>query len=476
MKARHVLLLILLAPSALADDLSEDFESFSAFGSEIANPDQNWYDYYEGEDIGEVTLDNPIQGSVSMRFNSTEGSQADNVAAFDLANPTQVTSISFFINATQGTQQYITLEGSAPRRALVQFHILCGTSVAPTYCEFRARTQQVDGTGQVVVPASMNQTRFKVEVFPNWSTAQFCLEIDDVSDGCTNMLELPRDFQRIRFNQYRSDQEMLFLFDWFNVTGAINGSAIQESSDFATGLVNFANDIHFTRPTSRFLLGIVVFIVLVAAVVSPMIALGKDNSLTPVIGIFATLVSLWLIQIEFWPDWIGIALIIFVAALVSFVVRRVLLGIQSGISAASLVATTMGYFIIASSLLAFSGYAGQAIELPTDLAEEDIGSPPANTTVTQSFAGAVVDCIVSFFSDCDRETRSKQFTWLTDTVDSIGRVTATIFSYGKAAVEFLFQLLTFQLPVPILFNILIVFPPAAALATIAIQTIRGVGS
>lgn len=480
-------LLLLVAGPALAETFTEDFESFnlSGFSPEL-KPDQSWYNYAEGSDIGNVSANDPIEGTQSFRIEGTGSPTVDASSrrvTFSLAVPVQLTRFEFLVNATTitensvGTQQVIAVESSAPARRMVEFYVMCTNSTNPDGCELRVRWQYADSTGQILVNSSLNQTEFKIEVTPNWLAAEFCLEVNDVDDGCFPMMELPRDVGRIRFSQYRGDIPIGLTFDNWTVEGAINGTTTPVEGDVANGIKQFAQDVRFTTSGSKFFLGLVVFLVLVAAVLVPVFSFGKDNTLVPALAFYVALVALWLVLIEFWPDWVGILLIIVVSALIAFTLRS-MIGIRNATGGPGIVVGSLGYFIIASTFLAFSGYAGNVINLPTEPIQED-DSETATAQVGIVTDG--LDCgiaVVTFGlgGDCKRGTTGGVVKFVDGIIETISKVTFYVFSYIRAAVIYVFQLLTFQLPIPVLFNILIVMPPAAALATLGFQTIRGTGS
>lgn len=486
-----LLVLLLAAPVAGAATFTEDFEGFDQGGlSPETKPDQDWYDYREGSDVGTVTVNDPIiNGEQSFRLDGPVTPDVSNKHAhFQLELAAQIVNTTFFIQGTPpsvngaGSQQVVRIQSVSPVRTMVEFYVFCQDSSFPSACELRVRFDPADSTGQTLINTTVGQTRFKIQVIPDWKTAEFQLFVDDVDDGVFPFLQLPSNFGRLRFEQYRPDVPMLLTLDDWTVGGAIEGNATAVDADAAEGVKNFADNIRFTTAGSKFALGIVIFIVMVAAVLVPLLALGMDNTIVPAMGLYVILAALWLVEMEFWPDWVGIALIIAVAAVASLAVRRGIMGLKDAGRGPALVAGSLGYFIIASSFLAFSGYAEFNVTYPTgDLGideEEDEGLPE-NETFKQNFVEAVVDCsigivTIGFFGDCSRDTRGKAVQFASDVVDTIGRITATIFNYARVAFTFLFQLVTFQLPIPLIFNMMVVLPPAVALVTLAFQSIRGV--
>lgn len=471
-----VALLATVSTGAEAVDFLEDFESFTP-GSD---PDQTWYNYIEGEDFGQVNDSfQVIEGTQSMRwFGEATSDASTRTADFRLATPIQLTAINLTIegapsgNLTGGSRQAVTIESDVPRRSLVEFYLLCRFPDSPDACELRVRFDHVDSTGQILVNTTLNETRFQLRMEIDWINSQYELFEDGTSAGIFPFLELPRDVGRLQVHQHQASVPIAMSLDLLGVEGASSEVPTAETGDIATGLQNFANNIRFTSSGSEFLLGLLFFLTLLAAVVVPMFALGRDNTTIATVTFFAVLVAFWLILLGFWPEWIGISLIVFAAAAVGLVVRRMALGVQDASTGPSMVLGSLGYFVIASSLLAFSGFATDTIEMPTNpvaQTEED----GADITDTQSFAGAVVECIFTggaitfgLIGDCSQETTTTTFKRITD---SAGR----IFGWVQASVNFVFQLITFRLPIPALFNIIIVGPPAMTLAAYAVEVIRG---
>lgn len=484
-----VAIIILLAPIASGqfgtETFTEDFET--CFPGE--DPDQDWYDLRDPSDIGGCSTQNAMDGDLGMLVQSPSGqSLTDKNIDFDLEIPAALSSTTFFIagepiaNTTGGSNQYVAIQSEAPRRTVAEFYVLCDVANATQGCEFRVRFQQIDTFGQILINGTNNQTQFKVHLVFDWFEGTYRLFVDDVDDGVFPFMELPNNIQRVRIGQAKASSGVNATFDGWTVDGAFEGVEEVVEGDAAEGIKNFLNDINFTTTGSLFLFGVVLLVIMVAAVVVPLLALGRDNTVVPAIGFFAVLAILWLIKMEIFPDWIGIVLIIVTSSLIGFVLRRVMLGIRDAGQGPGLVAGSLGYFIIATTFLGLSGYAGENIFLPTDdLGIEDgVDDLPDNETVEQGFVEQVLDCSVGIITfgtlgDCSRDTEGTIVKWTKDTVDNIARVTATIFSYGKAAFAFVFQLLTFQLPIPVVFNMIIVLPPAGALAAYGLQIIRGVG-
>lgn len=485
MKKLLLVLAVLMVPGVMADTFTEDFESFNA--AIVSDPEQDWYNYAEsGEDVGTISTSSPIGGVNSFLVTSPAGVSGA-YADFTLEIPAPLTNLTFTIRGVANTQQYVAIQSTAPVRSLVEFYVLCTDSSFPNGCQLNVRYAIGASVGETLIPYSNNDTVFVINIVPNWQVSTYSLSVDGVDDGDFPFFELPREIGRLRINQYSSIYAMNVTFDNFIVDGAVFGAASATSGDVANGIKNFLQDIRFTTSSSKFFFGVLLFVVLIGSVSIPLVILGRDNTTIPSIGFFSVLVALWLVYMEIWPDWVGIALIIVVAAMISFVVRAKMLGIFDASRGPGLVAGSLGYFIIASSFLAFSGYAATPIEVPTgdqDInGDSDEDNPPAGNTTELNFVQQVTNCIFTgavftfgLVGSCEKDApKGKVLRWAEDTIDSVSKVAATIFSYARASFVFLFQLLTFQLPIPVLFNVMIVLPPAAALAVLAIQTIRGVG-
>lgn len=470
--------LVLISTTATAQEiLVEDFESFD----DGDTPSRAWYSFRDFDSQAEVnSTGNVIEGTKSLFLTGdTSSTVSGQVADFRLNVPTQLDNTTFFINATTitdngvGSQQVVSLSSVSPIRDVVEFFVFCIDTANPDGCELRVRFDHIDSTGQVLINTSLDQSQFKINMVFNWLTSEYQLAVDDVNDGTFPFLELPRNIGRLRFSQYRQEVPMELSFDNWTLGGAINQSAAAVGGDVSNGIKQFANDIRFTSSGSLFFLGLLIFIVIMAAVIVPLLALGRDNTVIPATAFFAIIVTLWLIDMEFWPSWIGIALIIVAAVLISFLVRQATLGIKDASSGAGLIAGSLGYFIIASSFLAFSGYATDTIVLPTNpnaQANDDGGNV---TGTQQTFIGAVTECIFSggvftfgLVGDCSQDTVTTTWASIVDTVGNI-------YGWVQASVDYVFQLLAFRLPIPVLFNVMIVAPPAAALAAYAVGVIRG---
>lgn len=469
-----LLTILLLVPIARAADFTEDFESYliGGFDPEL-KPDQDWYDYKEGADIGNTTDTPPIiEGTQSFRIVSPITEDITNrYAQFQLDFPIQLTSLNFTVEGATitdngvGSQQYVSIESGFPIRKIVEFYLFCRNDTGNTSfddgCQLKVRWQQEESTGVELVPYNATDQRFTILITPDWATSEFCLSVDGVNDGCFPFLELPRNIGRLQFKQYRTDFPLNITIDWFNVTGASNATSSTVEGDAAEGLKGFATTLHFTTSTSLFIFGLVIFILIMTALLMAMFSYGKSNTLAPSGSFFMMILIFWLVQMEFWPDWISITSIIMVSSLIGLVLRRVMLGIRDASTGPSLVIGCLGYFIICATLLFLAGYQQTQIFLPT-------GSPEEDGASSQTFVGAVAECTGAILTlgltdmDCDQSTTSTTWKTITD-----------IFGWIQAAFEYLFQLLTFQLPIPVFMNVMIVAPPAGALVAYAFEVIRG---
>lgn len=469
-----ILVAILAIPTVSAATLKEDFEGFIIIGVfPEYKPSQDWYTYSETADLGNVTSVAPIPfGNQAFRFaRGAVDDPSSSSGQFNLVAPGQVSQINITLRGTTpsengaGSMQVVSFESSAPRRALVQFYVFCMDAVNPAACELRVRFQNIDSVGQVLINTTLGKKQFNISLIPSWTASSYQLSVDGVDDGTFPFLELPLDFQRVGLAQYRGDIPAKLTLDNWHVLGApvVNGTVVE--GDMATGLKNYLYNTHFRTSGSLFFFGIILFIVLNAAVLVPTFALGKSNALATAAAFYVVLVVMWLVTMEIWPENIGITAIILASALIGLFLRKFVLGIRNANGGAGLVVGALGYFVIASTFLGFSGYAAQTINVPTAQLDGDGGTD-------QSFFGAVAECIVTggvftfgLVGDCSQDTVSS--TWKTIT---------NILGWAQAAVDFLFQLLTFQLPIPVIFNMMIVIPPASALAFVGIQLVRGVSS
>lgn len=473
-----VILLVLLVPVVAAVDFTEDFESFATSGLlGVENPDQAWYNYSESNDYGNLNTVSPIAGVNDMLFvGEVTQSFTSNTATFALEIPTQLSSTEFTIrggtvNDTGGpTQQFVTLESFQPLRTLLEFYLFCLEGDA---CELRVKFDHADTTGQVLINHTAGLKEFDIELFFDFVNAEFCLFVNTVDDGCFSFLELPTNFSRLKFSQYQGATRSEWQFDDWNVTDAIAGSATSIDGDVTLGMKNFATDINITSAGSLFLFGLILLITIIMGLFLPMSAVNRSKAIAPVITFVIVLAIFWLIEAEFWPDWPGITMIIVTGAMVGTLVRKLALGIQDATTGPALVAGSLGYFIITSVLLGFSGYATDTIRLPTEepVQVNETGVPEP----VQGYIEAGIECVLTGgtifalglfgFGDCSRYSETKFFSQITD-----------IFGWVRTAFSFLFQLLSFQLPIPVVFSMIIVLPPASALATYAFSVIRGSGS
>lgn len=477
---KRVLFLLLVAllavagvASAQTETLFEDFEIFEPG----EDPDRNWYRYVEGDDIGQVNDSfMVIEGTQSMAFTGdTNGTVSDRTASFRLGSPTQVSAVDFTIktaslnNSTAGSQQVVKIQSSAPTRNMVEFYIFCRDADNPEGCEFRVRFDHVDSTGQILINETLNNTQFNVRMEIDWINSEYDLFVNGQDDGTFPFLQIPQQVGRWKVEQHRGDVPLNMTLDQLTFENGINATADPTSGDVATGLQSFAEDIRFDSGASEWLMGFLYFATVIAAIAVPLITLGQDNTTLASLTFVGTLAVLWIVFLEFWPDWIAVALIILCGAAVALVVRRVALGIRDASTGASMVLGSLGYFIIAAALLAFAGFGVDNITLPTDPAEDQ----EDDATSEQTFVGAVTECVVSggaftfgLVGDCSQETTTSTFQSITDAAGNV-------FGWVRASLQFLYQLLTFQFPVPTLFNLMIVAPPAAALAAYAVEVIRG---
>lgn len=464
---------VLLVPVVAADDFTEDFESFETTGLlAVENPDQAWYNYAESNDYGLINTVGAIAGSQDMLFTGeTTTSPSSNRATFSLEIPTQLSSTEFTIrgrtvNETGGpTQQFVALESFQPQRTLVEFYLFCLEGDA---CELRVKFDHTDSTGQVLINHTTGLKVFNIELFFDWVNSEFCLFVNSVDDGCFSFLELPGNFSRLRFQQFRGDVRSEWQFDDWTVRDAVAGNATSVVGDITIGMKNFATDINITSAGSLFLFGLILLLTITMALFLPMSAVNRSKAIAPVITFVIVLTIFWLIDGEFWPDWPGITMIIVTGAMVGTLIRRQALGMRDATTGPALVAGSLGYFIITTTLLGFSGYATDTIQLPDQSPTQvnETGEPEP----VQGYIVAGVECAVTgfglfSFSDCSRFTETEEFSIITD-----------IFGWIRAAFNFLFQLLSFQLPIPVVFSMMIVLPPASALATYAFSVIRGAGS
>lgn len=472
--------LLAVASVAGAETLTEDFETFAPG----TDPDRNWYDFKdttdENFDVANASNTSMIIGGNKSLFARAPASLENQTrsASFELGVPKQVDSLNFTIQAqppanhSNGTRQVVKIDSRNPRRTMVEFYVFCDDPSNASACEFRVRFNHIDTTGQTLINETQNRTRFTVKVVPDWREGEYRLFVNGVDDGVFPFLELPQNVADLEIRQQRRDVALNATVDNLTLEGAVNATPAKRGGDVAEGLRNFAEDINFTSQGSEFFLGLLFFLIIMAGVIVPLIALSQDNTLVGSLSFFAVLLSLWLIDLGFWPDWIGIGLIILSSAVAAETVRQLALGVKDASAGPSLVLGSLGYFVIASSFLGFSGYATETITIPEKPVEQTKQNG-SEVQETQSFAGAVTECIFSggvftygLLGDCSQETQTETFKAITDAAGNV-------FGWVQASVDFVFQLLTFSFPIPTVFNVAIVAPPAMALAAYAVEVIRG---
>lgn len=126
-------------------------------------------------------------------------------------------------------------------------------------------------------------------------------------------------------------------------------------------------------------------------------------------------------------------------------------------SEADYVFGSLGFLLVTGTLLGLSGIAGDTVILPKPPAEVSEDNP-------QALGAQFIECLVTVYTDCDRDTSTQFFSTITNVLDFV-------VSY----LAFFFQLLTFQLPIPSWLNAVIVVPPASVLAYIGLRFARGGG-
>ncbi len=469
-----LLAILCIIPTVGADTFIETFEDDAPGGlNPEYKPDENWYNYVEGDDVGNLTIA-PVIPYGYVAFRVAKGITNDASTSYgrlSLERPTQITQINFTVRGTPinangvGSQQLISLESSAPVRRLAEMYLFCKEFVHSTACELRVRSENTDTTGLNYTSTRYvtGLAQFNITLVPNWIDSNYVLTVNGVVLGTSiPFLDLPTDFARLTISQYREDTPMRVTFDNWRIEGGIAGNQSTVEGDAVEGIRQFIYDIHFRSAGSLFVFGIILFVIGMAAVIVPMFALGKSNAIANAVSFFGILLALWLVTLEIWPNWIGITFIILVAALVGLVVRRLFLGIRNASTGPGLIVGCFGYFIIASTFLGFSGYASDTITTPISQVDGDGAQ-------SQSFVGAVAECIITggaftfgLVGDCNQATVSGTWKEITD-----------IFSWVRTAINFLFQLLAFRLPIPVIFNMMIVLPPATALAVYAFELVRG---
>lgn len=471
MRCKTLLLItaLLLIPGAMATTYTEDFESYNTVGIIKPTIGQSWYTYKDPYSIANVVTTAPIlQGLQSLRAISNSSLTSGQYVAFDVKTANQLSTITFIITgstltdspSTLGSKQYVNIGSSAPVRSLAQFFVFCsndsGNPANNDACQLSVRWQEVDSTGQVLIPYSSLTKVFNITMTITWTSLSYDLTVNGVDDGIFSFYLIPQDFQELTLNQYQSDIPMIATFDWWHLTGAANTTSSVVDGDVAQGIQGFATDMNFSTTTSLFIFGIIVFVILNAALIVAMFSHGKNNTIAPAASLFTVLAGFWMIEMKFWPDWINIVIIIYVSSMSGLALRRVMLGVRNvGSSGPSMVIGSLGYFVICGVFLSLAGYSVAQVSIPGGSVEE-------SAATSQSFGGAVVECIVTLFGDCNQNTQSALWKTITD-----------IYGWIIASVQYLFQLMTFQLPIPVTLNMIIVLPPAASLGAYAIQLIRG---
>lgn len=463
---------LLLVPAVSAVDFTEDFEGFQTSGIlAVEKPTSDWYIYSESSDYGVINTVSPIAGVNDFKFSSNvTATPTDNRGTFALNIPTQINSLNFTLKGTTvsdnglGSQQFVILESRTPVRELVSFYIFCNEGDA---CELRVKFQHSDTTGQVLINHTVGLKTFTIELDFLWVDNSFCLEVNDVDDGCFTFTEVPGNFWRFRVGQYRGEYPSGLQVDDWMVTNAIEGDAPTIDGDITEGFKNFAHDINIRSTASLFLFGIILMVTILMAVFLPMSAANKSNTIASTVTFVMVLSVFWLVEGGFWPDWVGISLIILTGAMIGTFVRTVALGMKDASNGAALVAGSLGYFIITTTLLGFSGYATETIQLPTENPVEvnETGEPQP----VQGYILSGLECFLTggvltygLIGDCSRYSETKFFSAITD-----------IFGWIRGALTYLFQLLSLQLPIPVVFSMMIILPPATSLATYAFGLIRG---
>jgi hypothetical protein len=419
-------------------------------------------------------------GNKSLFFDAgTTDDVGSRWADMRLVQPAQLDTIEFTVKGdppngttSKGTQQVVRIQSSDPVRTMVEFYLFCRDKDNPDGCALRVRYRHVDSTGETLVNTTLNQTQFQIRMGIDWVNSEYRLFVNGVDDGIFPFLELPQNVHHLRVQQHRGDIPWRMSLDDVTAVGATNKTTGKGQSDIADGLKSFAQDIRFTTSGSQFFLGLLFWLTIMAAVIMPMVNLGMDDTVLPAITFVGILAALWMVQMGFWPEWISVALIIVAAAAIAMTIREAALGVRNANQGASMVLGSLGYFVIASALLAFAGFGTDTINLPSKPVEQT-SEDGQDINETQSFAGAVTECVLSggaftfgFVGDCSQDTQTTTWKRITD---SAGR----IFGWVQASVNFVFQLLTFRFPIPALMNLIIVGPPAAALSAYAVQVIRG---
>lgn len=462
-----ILLAVLVIPSVAADTFNEDFEEYRIAGiNPELDPDQDWYRFSRTGDIGNVSADQGIlNGDQSFLLHGGQGVTPKlGKAKFALVQPGQAESTTFWIrsdtqvNTTTGLQAFVALESQAPARRIVEFYVLCTDADFPLGCALNVRHELINTVGEELVPASMNQSTFKIHMEFDWRAGTYTLFVDDVNDGVFEFLAFPENLGALEIGKVRTDYTAKLYFDNWTVDGtpAIGEDAVL--GDVGQGIKDFVDDAGFRGPTSKFVMGIAIAGILIAAVATLTRTLAGQSLASPVMAMFIIAVILWMTLLELWPVWIDLVLIILASTIASGLVRSVIIGAKDSNSSTMVILSAFSYLIAASSLLALGGFHADAIETPNAAPDED-------GAANQNIVAQVAECAFGFITlklACSKETETKTF-----------KVISDVLNWGRAAVNFLFQLLTFSLPIPALFNTLIVVPPAVTIFVEAIRIIRG---
>lgn len=457
---RTFLLLVLLAATAQAATLVEDFEDEIITGP-LADPTptESWYTFSGAGAVQAQGLDGTGQAYYVTNNGSTTGRQA----TFVLGTGAQVDSIEFEVSGLGpsqidgGSRSMIRLESMAPVRALVEIHIHCTEPNGTDFCQLRVRHDNVNTTGDIIVDYDLNQTEFNVRIVPDWLNDEFTLYVDGSDDGTTTFLQIPQTFNRFSIHKPTGTYPLGLIFDEIIILGGVDATSEAVQGDFANYVTNHANDTGFNNEASLFFFGLVLLVTFLMAAWLVLRSMVNKTTVGVLVAINGIAITVWLVFVGIWPDWVGISLIIACSAVISFALRTALVSSgQSGTETATVV-SALGYFLIASVLLALSGYASSTISLPASPGvNQDAG---ATTEDTQR---VLVNCTMRSLFTCAK-------TVVQETSAAIGSITA----WAIDAFTFLFQLLTFRLPIPTWANVIIVSPPAVTLAFVGLKTIRG---
>lgn len=467
-KYSAALALLFVVPGALAATFAEDFEGFNLVGlNPELSPDQDWYNFARSGDIGNVSADQGVGGDgiKSFLLDGAKGlSAGDSRATFTFENPDQADSTTFWVEAVpiatdpEGSQASITLFSRGPVRRIVEFYIFCDDPDLPDGCALNVRNNPAFTQGEELVPASLNQSVFKIHMVFDWRLGGYYLFVDDIDDGFFRFLDLPTNFAGIELGKVRSDYRVGLYFDNWTVVGLPAEGAQAVLGDVADGLVSFVEDAGFRTTNSKFVMGIAIMGILLAAAATVAFTFARKPLATPMLLMFGVAVALWLTFILIWPVWIEILMIILSATVASGLVRTYVVGQKNTASSLGIILGAVTYFLAASSLLVLAGFNAQNFEVPQNAPDED-------GAAEQGIVAQTLECawgIVTFSMTCGKEVETKLFKVITDALN-----------WGRAAINFLFNILTFQLPIPTILNVLIVLPPAATIFVEAVRIIRG---